>query len=149
MADIVSKGVRSRMMAGIRSKDTKPELTVRRGLHALGFRFRLHDKALPGRPDLVFPKYRAVIQIHGCYWHGHECAVGHLPADGGAYWGPKIAGNRERDARNEAALDALGWRQLTVWECALRGKARKPESAVISACAGWLTSGSPSAYLST
>jgi DNA mismatch endonuclease (patch repair protein) len=90
---------------------------------------------------LVFPKYRAVIQVQGCYWHGHGCAVGHLPADTEAYWGGKIASNRERDARNAAALSQLGWRQLTVWECALRGKSRLPIEAVLEACKRWLNEG--------
>lgn len=104
-------------MAAIRSKGTKVELQVRRQLHAAGFRFRLHRKDLPGKPDIVLPKYRTVIFVNGCFWHGHTCADGHLPKTNTAYWGPKIAGNLERDRRNNEALREMGWRVEVVYEC--------------------------------
>ncbi len=105
------------MMAGIRGKDTKPELVIRRGLHALGFRFRLHDRRLPGAPDLVLPRWRAVILVHGCFWHGHRCRYGKLPKSRLEFWGPKIAANRVRDNRTLNSLRGMGWSVLVVWQC--------------------------------
>lgn len=110
-------------MASIRSKDMKPELAVRKLAHALGFRFRLHRKDLPGKPDLVFAKYRAAIFVHGCFWHQHEdaeCLDGRRPKSNNAYWGPKLSRNIERDRRNKAELERLGWRVLVIWECETR-----------------------------
>ena len=129
------------MMAGIRGKDTRPEMILRRGLHARGFRFRLHDRRLPGSPDLVFPGRRAVIFVHGCFWHGHACPLFRLPATRQAFWRAKIEGNVARDATAEAALRADGWRVLTVWECALKGRGRMPVEAVLECAAGWLVNG--------
>jgi DNA mismatch endonuclease (patch repair protein) len=120
--DVVSPAKRSAMMSNIRSEDTKPELTVRRLLHKLGFRFRLHRKDLPGRPDIVLPKHRAIILIHGCFWHGHECKIASRPKSNTGYWLPKIETNRLRDERNIAALEALGWKVLILWECEIRNK---------------------------
>lgn len=140
MADIVTPEVRSRMMAGIRGKNTKPELTLRRGLHAVGFRFRLHDRTLPGKPDIVFPKYRAVLFAHGCFWHGHDCHLFKWPASRPDFWQAKIHRNREVDALASAALEIAGWRQGIVWECALKGKARLPIETVLTECATWLQS---------
>ena len=120
MADKLSAIERSRNMASIRSKDMKPELAVRKIAHALGFRFRLHRKDLPGKPDLVFPKYQAVIFVHGCFWHQHadaRCLDGRPPKSNLAYWGPKLARNAKRDALSQAALEAEGWRVLVIWEC--------------------------------
>lgn len=141
MADIVPAEVRSRMMAGIRSTDTRPELLLRKGLHTRGFRFRLHDRDLPGTPDIVFPRYRAVIFAHGCYWHGHDCHLFRLPATRTEFWLAKISRNQTVDARSGAALKQAGWRQAVVWECALKGRTRLPLDDVLSTCAGWLTSG--------
>ena len=124
MVDVVDKVTRSRMMSGIKGKNTKPELLVRKALHARGLRYRLHDDALAGKPDLVFPKYHAVVFIHGCYWHGHDCHLFRLPATNTEFWSGKIAGNRLRDEENVRLLTVGGWRVLTIWECALRGKAR-------------------------
>lgn len=138
--DVVDAATRSRMMAGIRGKDTKPELVVRRGLHALGFRFRLHDPALPGKPDMVLPRWRAVIQVHGCFWHGHDCGLFRWPGTRQDFWRTKIGRNVERDREVEAALDRAGWRVLTVWECALKGPARVGADAVLSGAAAWLRS---------
>lgn len=127
MADVVSPEVRSRMMSGIRGKDTKPEMIVRRGLHARGFRFLLHDRRLPGRPDLVLPKYRTVIFVHGCFWHGHGCHLFKWPKTRGLFWRAKIEANQSRDARALALLQDAGWRPLVVWECELKSQ---PEDSI-------------------
>lgn len=127
MTDVVDPQTRSRMMSGIRGKNTKPEMLVRSALHRRGFRFKLHDKTLPGKPDIVLPRYRAVINIHGCFWHGHTgCKYFRIPATRTEFWNEKITGNRLRDQIHESLLLEQGWRVLTVWECALRG--RKPVS---------------------
>lgn len=126
------------MMAGIRGKDTKPELVIRRGLHALGFRFRLHDRQLPGRPDVVFPRWRAAILIHGCFWHGHDCPLFKWPRTREAFWREKIDGNRARDAIAEAALDRAGWRVLKIWECSMKGPDRLGTGVVVPIAAEWL-----------
>lgn len=118
--DIVDKPTRSRMMAGIRSKNTKPEMVVRKFLHGLGLRYRLHRKSLPGTPDLVFPKYKTVIFVHGCFWHGHDCRYFKLPKTRTGFWLAKISGNRARDARNEEALRASGWKVIVIHECEIR-----------------------------
>ena len=114
------------MMAGIRSKDTKPEMTVRRFLHAEGFRYRLHTRDLPGSPDLVLPKYRVAIFVHGCFWHRHPgCRYTTTPASNTERWSQKFKANMERDMRKEAALEASGWRVIVVWECELRRTAQE------------------------
>ncbi|WP_081493053.1 very short patch repair endonuclease [Bradyrhizobium yuanmingense] len=133
MADIVTSEIRSRMMSGIRAKNTKPEITLRRLLHAEGFRFRLHQN-LPGRPDLVFRKRRAVIFVHGCFWHRHECSIFKWPSTRAEFWRTKINGNALRDEKNIGLLLADGWRVSVVWECALRRDARK----TARRCAAWL-----------
>ncbi len=138
MADNVSAGVRSRMMSGIRSRDTRPEMLIRRGLHALGYRYRLHDRTLPGRPDLVFPKRGAVIFVNGCFWHGHGCRLCRWPATREEFWRTKITGNASRDRRVRQELDALGWRVLDVWECSLRGTGRLDPAASIDLCVEFL-----------
>lgn len=107
-------------MSRVRTKDTKPEVAVRRVLHRLGYRFRLHRRDLPGKPDIVFPGRSKVIFVHGCYWHGHGCRWGKLPKSRLDYWGPKIERNRERDAAHLAMLAEIGWEPLTVWQCELR-----------------------------
>lgn len=143
MADIVPPEMRSRMMAGIRGKNTGIEMTLRRGLHGMGFRFRLHDRRLPGRPDLVFPRRRAVLFAHGCFWHGHNCHLFRLPATRTEFWREKISGNQKRDAANESAAADLGWRVGIVWECAIRGRAALPKGQVLGSCAAWLQSDEP------
>jgi DNA mismatch endonuclease (patch repair protein) len=121
MADVVSKETRSRMMAGIRGANTAPELALRREMHARGFRFRLHVAGLPGRPDLVFPKYRAAVLVHGCFWHRHaECRFTTTPASNAAFWSAKFEGNVARDLRNLEKLRSVGWRTAIVWECEVR-----------------------------
>lgn len=141
MADVVDAATRSRMMAGIRGKNTRPEMILRRGLHARGFRFRLHDRRLSGSPDLVFPGRHAVVFVHGCFWHGHGCHLFRLPATRREFWQAKIAGNVARDTAAEDRLVADGWRVLTVWECALKGRGRLPVEAVLDRAAEWLVSG--------
>src|SRR5262245_24900911 len=108
---------RSRIMSAVHTVNTGPELVVRRLLHRIGYRYRLHVKALPGRPDLVFPSRRKVIFVHGCFWHGHECNKGHLPKSRLDYWAPKIAANRLRDANVLRTLGEDGWHALVVWQC--------------------------------
>ena len=131
------------MMAGIRGKNTRPEIIVRRLLHRAGFRFRLHARDLPGRPDIVLPRWRAVIQVHGCFWHGHDCHLFRMPGTRSEFWEAKIAGNRARDAAVRVALASLGWRQLEVWECALKGRTRLPAEAVAIVMSDWLNSNRP------
>jgi DNA mismatch endonuclease (patch repair protein) len=123
--DVVDAATRSKMMSGIRSKNTGPEMIVRKYLHAHGFRYRLHTRKLPGSPDLVLPKHRAVIFVHGCFWHRHAgCQYSTTPASNAERWKLKFDSNIERDARNERLLRATGWRVIVVWECDLR---RSPE----------------------
>ena len=141
MADVVDPATRSRMMAGIQGKNTAPEILVRRGLHARGFRFKLHDRRLPGRPDLVLPKYRAVIEVNGCFWHGHGCHLFKWPSSRREFWSEKISSNVARDQRNASALHQLGWRILVIWECAIKGTARQGADAVVDAAVEWLQSG--------
>lgn len=141
--DIVDKKTRSRMMAGIRGKHTKPEVVLRRALHARGLRYRLHAKGIPGRPDLTFPKYNAVVLVHGCFWHRHQgCRYATTPATRTDFWQAKFAANMERDRVVRADLAAAGWRAATVWECALR----KPELVLATAemVSDWLESGGAS-----
>ena len=123
MIDVVDKITRSRMMAGIRGKDTKPELELRRALHSLGLRYRLHVSGLPGRPDIVLPKHHAAIEVHGCFWHMHRCKYGKpAPATNVSFWAEKRRGNAARDKRNRTALRAAGWRVFEVWECHTRSE---------------------------
>lgn len=140
MADIVNSQTRSRMMAGIRGKDTKPELALRRALHALGFRYRLHVKGLPGTPDIVMPKYNAVIFIHGCFWHRHRgCRYATSPSTRRDFWTAKFDANLARDTAVRSALLQTGWRVATVWECALKTEARV--ALVGDVVAAWLRDG--------
>jgi DNA mismatch endonuclease (patch repair protein) len=129
------------MMAGIRGKNTKPELVVRRGLHALGYRFRLHDRVLPGKPDIVLPKWQAVILVNGCFWHGHDCSLFRWPGTRVDFWREKIGRNQARDATVKASLQEMGWRVLVVWECALKGTERIGESEVQRDASRWIRSG--------
>lgn len=118
--DSVTQTRRSEIMARVRSRDTKPEMMVRRLVHAMGYRYRLHAKDLPGKPDLVFRSREKVIFIHGCFWHQHEdCALARLPKSRQNFWVPKLDANRQRDVRNECALQHAGWDVLTIWECEL------------------------------
>lgn len=124
MADVVDAATRSRMMAGIGGKNTRPEVQLRKAMHALGFRYRLHDRKLPGKPDLVFPRHRAAVFVHGCFWHRHEgCRYATMPATRPEFWAAKFEANVARDRRAEMALHEMGWRIATVWECELRKSA--------------------------
>ena len=115
-------------MARVKAKNTTPELKVRRALHALGARFRLHRKDLPGAPDIVLPGRRLAIFVHGCFWHGHDCARGaRMPKANRPYWEAKIGRNRARDIEHRAALEAMGWRTVTLWECELKDEAALEE----------------------
>lgn len=131
------------MMSGIRSKDTKPELQIRRGLHAAGFRYRLHVKDLPGKPDLVLPRFNAVIFVHGCFWHGHDCNLFKWPKSREAFWQQKIGTNRQNDAKHIAALRDAGWRVLVIWECALKGRTKLAPEKVIQKAATWIKGQKP------
>ena len=117
MPDTVSSSERSRIMRQVRSENTAPEMYVRRVLHAAGFRFRLHDKRLPGNPDLVLARYKTAIFVQGCLWHWHGCRRSRMPSSNADYWQRKIAGNVERDAKNVSALSDKGWRVELLWEC--------------------------------
>ena len=146
LMDKVDSRTRSRMMSGIRDRDTNPELLVRSGLQRLGFRHRLgtsyrwHGKLLPGRPDLVFPKYRAVIQVNGCFWHCHQCHLFKWPKTRQEFWEKKLEDNAKRDIRNINALEEQGWRVLTLWECAIKGKERGNPEQIIQEIEDWLVS---------
>jgi DNA mismatch endonuclease, patch repair protein len=147
MVDVVSAAKRSEMMAGIKGKDTRGELAIRRGLHRLGFRYQLHRKDLPGRPDLVFPKYGAVIFINGCFWHAHNCHIFKWPSTRTDFWKDKIGKNRIRDTKNMENCMHSGWRVLVIWECALKGKTRRNLNEVIHTTANWLLYDSQSAEI--
>lgn len=142
MVDIVSEAQRSYNMSRIRSKDTKPELCVRSMLHRLGYRFTVNgpkNKQLPGKPDIVLPKYSTVIFVHGCFWHGHEgCKHATIPKTRTDWWRIKICGNVERDRRNQYKLSTLGWKIVVIWECELKSveKKKELESKVVSMLAG-------------
>ena len=138
MTDVLTPEQRRLNMSRIRGRDTKPELVLRRGLHARGFRFRLHRKDLPGCPDLVFPRFRAVVFVHGCFWHGHSCPMFKMPATRTGFWRRKIRGNVERDQIAQVKLALDHWRVLTVWECALRGPGRQPLEALLDGIVRWL-----------
>jgi DNA mismatch endonuclease (patch repair protein) len=142
MTDVVDVATRSRMMAGIQGKNTKPEILIRKALHARGFRFRLHVKDLPGKPDLVLPKYRALILVHGCFWHGHACKYFKVPKTRPEFWLEKIGKNQRRDSLQEEALKAMGWRVLVVWECAVRSMSKGKSSLLVDLIASWLKNGS-------
>lgn len=124
MVDIVDRKTRSRMMAAVRSKNTKPELAVRRRLHQLGLRFRLHSKTLPGSPDLSFPKYGTAVFVHGCFWHRHQgCKDASRPKSNSRFWENKLLANVRRDKKQRRALQSLGWKVLTIWECEISERA--------------------------
>lgn len=141
MGDIVDEATRSRMMSGIRGKNTRPEMGIRRGLHARGLRFRLHGPGLPGRPDIVFSPRRAAVFINGCFWHGHDCHLFRWPASREEFWKAKIGRTQQRDEEVRQALTEAGWRHLTLWECALRGRAKVPEETLLDTVEAWVLAG--------
>lgn len=133
MTDVVDTATRSRMMAGIKGKNTRPELFLRKSLHEMGFRYRLGGAGLPGKPDIIFPKRRVVIFVHGCFWHIHECKYFKWPATNPQFWHEKLEGNSHRDKRVAAELQSKGWTVLTVWECELKeSNYQMPNSAVLA-----------------
>ena len=140
MADIVSPTKRSQMMAGIKAKNTKPELLIRKSLHSRGFRYRLHVRNLPGKPDLVFTKYDAVLFIHGCFWHGHSCHLFKWPSSRVDFWKQKLTRNKQVDAMNIEKLLLAGWRVGIIWECSLKGKKRKNLDLIAREIGIWLHS---------
>jgi len=129
------------MMSGIGGKNTKPELVVRKALHRMGFRYRLHVTGLPGKPDMVFSKYSAIILINGCFWHKHNCHLFKWPATHKGFWRKKILATNVRDKRNLVIYVDMGWRVLIIWECAIKGKTRLPLAKVVNDVANWLKSG--------
>jgi DNA mismatch endonuclease, patch repair protein len=140
MADVVTSAVRSRMMAGIRGKNTRPEILIRHELFLRGYRYRLHVSNLPGKPDLVFPKHRAVIFVHGCFWHRHSCALFKWPSTNVSFWRTKILRNCSIDRRSSRLLKMADWRVLTIWECALKGANRGEIDKVVETTTSWLHS---------
>jgi DNA mismatch endonuclease, patch repair protein len=138
MSDVLTPEERQRNMSSIRGTNTKPELLIRKALHTRGFRYRLHRRDLPGTPDIVLPRYNAVIMVHGCFWHGHDCYLAKLPTTRAAFWKTKITRNAERDAQANAALRKQAWKIAIVWECALRGPKRPPLTALIDRLARFL-----------
>jgi DNA mismatch endonuclease (patch repair protein) len=141
MTDIVKSAVRSRMMAGIRGINTRPEVAVRHGLHGYGFRYRLHSARLPGKPDIVLKRHHAVVLVHGCFWHGHDCHLFRWPSSRKDFWKTKITRNRSRDVEVRDALATAGWRVLVIWECALKGKERRLLDEVLKEAAAWIRKG--------
>lgn len=140
MADVLTSEQRRKCMSSVRRKNTSPELVLRSILHKSGLRYRLHRKNLPGTPDIVFPRFKAVLFVHGCYWHSHGCYRSAAPKSRQEFWKKKFDQNKERDARNVDTLLGLGWRVMTVWECALKGKMSLPASEVADAIKNWLSS---------
>ena len=138
--DVLTPEQRHRCMAMIKGRDTKPEVLLRKALFSLGLRYRLHQKRLPGTPDIVFPKYHAVVFIHGCFWHGHSCRLFVVPKTNKEFWVRKIAGNRSRDEHAVALLQTMGWRVMTVWECAVRGEEKVPLEVLATSIRRWLNS---------
>lgn len=147
MVDVVTNEKRSEMMAGIKGKNTRGEIMVRKELHKLGFRYQLHRKDLPGKPDLVFPKHHAVIFVNGCFWHAHGCHIFKWPSTRVEFWKEKIGANKIRDERNIQACIAMGWKVLVIWECALKGKTRRNLNEVIHTAANWIMYDSQSAVI--
>lgn len=141
MTDVLTPDQRRAVMARIRGKDTIPELLVRRGLHALGLRYRLYGRGLPGRPDMVFRRHRAVVFTHGCFWHRHGCTLFRWPKTRAGFWADKLRRNRERDQETLVAVSAAGWRVLVIWECALKGRHRKDIAKVLTAARDFVIKG--------
>lgn len=140
MVDIVDVSTRSRMMAGIKGRNTKPEILIRKLLHKKGFRFRLHVKDLPGKPDIVLPKYKAVIFVNGCFWHGHkDCRFFKLPATRTEFWQEKIMRNQANDSKSINLLLENNWKVAVIWECRIRGATKDPDT-VIDLISEWLPS---------
>ena len=139
MSDVFSVEKRSAIMSRVKSVNTAPEIAVRKIIHALGYRFRLHDSKLPGKPDIVLPRHKKVVFVNGCFWHGHKCHLFKWPGGPRAeFWREKILGNVARDKRNTEAYKASGWRVAVVWECALKGKYKLGKEQVINRLSEWI-----------
>ena len=138
MPDIVDGETRSRMMAGIKSANTQPEITIRKALHARGFRYRLHPRNVPGKPDMVFPRYQVALFVNGCFWHGHDCHLFRLPGTRTEFWAAKIGRNRQRDLEVRRELCETSWRALTIWECSVKGKEAREIDSVVAEVEMWL-----------
>ncbi len=141
MVDVVSPSKRSEMMSGIRDKNTKPEYLIRKALFKRGFRFRVHVSKLPGKPDIVLPKYKAVVLVNGCFWHGHGCSLFKWPSSRVTFWREKIEHNKKHDAESLEALKTQGWRTLIIWECATKGKGRWPTEKLFDSVENWILDG--------
>jgi DNA mismatch endonuclease (patch repair protein) len=144
MTDVLTSEQRLLNMSRIKGRDTKPELLIRRGLHARGLRYRLHIRTLPGSPDLVFSRFRTAVFIHGCFWHLHGCPLSKLPATRPDFWRNKLEENVNRDRNAIKALQADGWRVLVVWECAMRGQGRQDQNAMLDSIVQYIRSGTNS-----
>lgn len=145
MADITDPKTRSRMMSGIRGKNTKPEIAIRHALHSRGFRYRLHVNDMAGKPDIVLPKWHAVVFVHGCFWHHHAgCTNASIPATRREFWLNKLNENQSRDKRNIEQLIERGWRVAVVWECSVRYMLKANDTVMIEGLSTWLKSGSSS-----
>lgn len=136
--DIVDQHTRSRYMSGIKSKDTNPELKVRKELHRRGFRYRIHNSSLPGKPDIVMSKHKTVILVHGCFWHMHDCKLFKLPQTRRDFWKNKLENNVKRDKQNNTLLNMKGWRVFVIWECSIKRKDRQFIKRAIDAFEEWL-----------
>lgn len=139
MIDTVSPKQRSKMMSGIKSHDTKPELIVRKALFKRGFRYRLHSTNLPGKLGVVLPKYKTVIFVHGCFWHMHDGKLFKWPKSNEAFWKEKLSRNKQRDEENKIWLTSDGWKVLTIWECSLKGKLEKDLEKLFYTVSNWIT----------
>lgn len=140
--DTVDKATRSRIMSSVGQRDTGPEMRIRCSLHRLGFRYRLHVRELPGTPDLTFPRFKAVIFVHGCFWHAHGCHLSKVPQTRSQFWEDKFNANRCRDEKNTQSLRVAGWRVLVVWQCAIKSKPQTEFDKLVSEIAVWLLSSS-------
>lgn len=138
MSDVVDTATRGAMMSGIRAKNTRPELIIRSGLHRAGYRFRLHRKDIPGNPDIVLRRHSALIFVHGCFWHGHDCHLFRWPSTRPEFWKIKIEANRARDEKVLRRLSDTRWRVAQVWECALKGKQRLVLDVLLDRLCGWI-----------
>jgi len=144
MVDVLTPDQRRFNMSRVRNVDTTPELLLRCGLHARGYRFRLHRKDLPGRPDIILPKYKSIILVNGCFWHGHGFPMFKIPETRQEFWVTKIRRNRERDALVLSSLASLDWRVFVLWECSIKGSGRRPMGAVLDEIIAWLDGHDPS-----
>lgn len=143
MADTVDAFTRSRIMSSVRGKNTKPEMVIRKALHARGFRYRLHSPRICGKPDLALSRYRAAIFVHGCFWHGHDCHLFRMPSTRSEFWRAKINRNRQRDTEVRTSVLENGWRYLIVWECALKGKKRLDFETLMDRISTWIVGNDP------